>query len=144
MRDLSANKLAELIGRRRKCLTQLRDLGRKQQQLVGEGNIVDLLRLFPAKQQLIVALESIEKELAPFHEQDPQSRSWTSAEARARWRLDAEECRQLIQEVMELEQDGERQLTTRRDEVAGQLRALAAASRAHQAYRSHANMDSVR
>jgi hypothetical protein len=131
---LSTDILADLMVKRRKCLTQLRDLGVRQLQLVAAGEISNLLRVAGAKQQLIVALQALEKQLTPFHEQDPESRAWASPEARARCASDAETCRQLIQEVMVMEQDGERQMTARRDQVAGQLRSVATGGRVREAY----------
>lgn len=134
MTDLSTHNLAELMVKRRKCLTQLRDLGLRQAQLIAAGEVTELLRLASAKQQLIVALQALERGLAPFQEQDPESRPWESAEARARCASDAALCRELIQQVMTMEQEGERQMTARRDDVAHQLRSVAAGGRVREAY----------
>jgi hypothetical protein len=130
----STTRLAELVAKRRRCLEQLLELGRRQADLIAVGNMGDLMRLLAAKQQLIVALQAMERELAPYHEQDPDERTWASAEERARCAADAEHCRRLIQEVVALEQTGERQLTMRRDEAAGQLRMVKAAGRIREAY----------
>ena len=81
MTDLSTNALAELMAKRRKCLTQLRDLGLRQTELIAAGEMSDLLKLIAAKQQLIVALQSLEKRLAPFQKQDAERREWASADA---------------------------------------------------------------
>jgi hypothetical protein len=135
--DGSTTLLAELMSKRRKCLAQLRDLGLRQAQMIAAGEMPELLRLIAAKEQLIVALQAIEKQLAPFHQQAPESRAWESPAARAQCAADAEACRELVQEVMALEQDGEQQMTRRRDEVADQLRAVAAGGRVHQAYRAN-------
>jgi len=138
MSELSTNTLADLMVKRRKCLSQLRDLGQRQAQLIAAGEMADLLRLVAAKQQLIVALQALEKQLAPFHDQDPDARRWDSPEARAACAGDAEACRQLIREVMAMEHQGERQMTARRDEVANQLRSAAAGGRVREAYQAHA------
>jgi len=135
--DGSTTQLADLMVKRRKCLTQLRDLGAKQAQLIAAGEVSDLLRLVAAKQQLIVALQALERQLAPFQEQDPERRAWASAAARAACAADAEACRQLIGEVMAMEQDGERQMTVRRDEVAGQLRTATSGGRVREAYQAN-------
>jgi hypothetical protein len=96
--------------------------------------MADLMRLLAAKQQLILALQTIERDLAPYHHDDPDARLWASEGDRARCAADAEHCRRLIQEVMTLEQAGERQLTLRRDEAAGQLNAAHTGSRIRAAY----------
>ncbi len=135
--DDSTTTLADLMAKRRKCLTQLRDLGVKQALLIAAGEMTDLLRIVAAKQQLIVALQALEKQLSPFQEQDPQRRSWGSAEARARCAADAEACRQLIGEVMAMEREGERQMATRRDAMANQVRSATSGGRVREAYRAN-------
>jgi hypothetical protein len=134
MTDLATTRLAELIGKRRRCLEQLLEIGRRQADLIAVGNMADLMRLLAAKQQLILALQTIERDLAPYHDEDPDARTWPSVEARARCASDAEQCRQLIQEVMTLEQAGARQLVLRRDEAAGQLRNVHAGAKIRAAY----------
>lgn len=134
MPDLSTHTLADLMVKRRKCLTQLRDLGARQGSLIAAGEMTDLLRVVAAKQQLIVALQTIEKQLSPFHDQNAESRMWGSDEARTKCAADADACRLLIEEVMAMEQDGERQMATRRDDVAGQLKSVASGGRVREAY----------
>ncbi|MCC6493273.1 MAG: flagellar export chaperone FlgN [Pirellulales bacterium] len=134
MSELSTATLADLISKRRKCLAQLRDLGRRQEQAIAAGDMAALLRLIAAKQQLIVALQALERQLTPYHAQPPEARVWASPAMRAQCADDAEACRQLVQEVMALEQQGERQMTQRRDAAASQLRAAVHAGRVREAY----------
>ncbi|BBO34021.1 flagellar export chaperone FlgN [Lacipirellula parvula] len=136
MHNNSTKLLADLVSKRRKCLTQLRELGTRQMQMIAAGEMADLLRLVAAKQQLIVALQAIEQQLQPFHAEAPESRQWESSEARARCAADAEACRILIQEVMAMEQAGEQQMVERRDLVAAQLRTAATGSRVRDAYQA--------
>lgn len=138
MLEHSTNLLADLVAKRRKCLVQLRDLGVRQSQMIAGGEMAELLRLVAAKQQLIVALQAIEQQLAPFHDQEPEQRRWDSPELRARCAADAEACRQLIQEVMAMEQAGERQMIERRDAVATQLRTVVSGGKVRDAYQAHA------
>lgn len=138
MLEHSTNLLADLVAKRRKCLVQLRDLGVRQSQMIADGEMAELLRLVAAKQQLIVALQAIEQQLAPFHEQEPEQRRWDSAELRARCAADAEACRLLIHEVMAMEQAGERQMIERRDAVATQLRTVVSGGKVRDAYQAQA------
>jgi len=115
---------------------QLRDLGRKQAELIAQGDMAPLLRLLGAKNQLIVALQTIEQGLNPFHEQNPEDRTWPTEEARQQSAHQAAQCRQLLDEVMQLEQNNEQQMTLRRDQVASQLQAAQAASTARTAYQA--------
>ncbi len=137
MAELTTTRLAELIGKRCRCLVQLRDLGRKQAELIADGDLGALMRILSAKQELIAALEALERELKPFHDQTPESREWASPAARAACAADAEECRRLLAEVMTIEQAGERQMTMRRDGVASQLQSLGAAARVREAYQAN-------
>ena len=86
MAELNTNILADLIAKRHHCLVKLRDLGLKQLELIAAGDMGPLLRLLSAKDQWIVAVQTIEKELAPYHDQDPEARVWASEEARSQWR----------------------------------------------------------
>ncbi|HMO83670.1 MAG TPA: hypothetical protein PKC18_01990 [Lacipirellulaceae bacterium] len=137
MNDHSTKRLAELVGNRRRCLEQLLNLGRRQVDLVSLGNMSDLMRLLAAKQQLIAALQSLEKELAPFHEQEPDDRVWESSVVRSQCAADADACRRLILEVVDLEQGCEKQITFRRDEAASKLRNVESGSMIRAAYSKH-------
>lgn len=133
---LQASKLADLIAKRHTCLLQLRKLGLKQSELISAGDMGTLLRLISAKNQLIVAMQAIEKELAPFHEQDPEGRQWSSPDARAACADQAAHCKVLLEEVMRLEQENEKLMALRRDQVANQLQVAQAASTARGAYQA--------
>jgi hypothetical protein len=137
MPSLPTTQLAELVARRRRCLTQLRDAGLRQAELIAAGDMADLLRLCAAKQQLIAALQALETQLAPFHAENPDERTWESPEARARCAADADVCRRLIGEVKAMEQDGERQITQRPDEDARRLQMAGSAGRVRQAYQNN-------
>ena len=114
----------------------MRDLGRKQADLISAGDMNALLRLIAAKNQLMVALQSIETQLAPFHAEDPDSRQWESPEKRAASGVLAAECNQLLEEVMVLERDNEEKMTHKRDQVVNQLQVAQAATIARGAYQA--------
>lgn len=135
--DLSTDKLAELVEKRHACLVQLHKLGEKQSEFIISGEISSLLRLLSVKNQLIVALQSIEQQLGPFHEQDPDQRQWASAEEHQKCSAQAAECSQLLERVMRLESENEAKMTQRRDQIAQQLQTAqnsASARRAYQGY----------
>jgi|GEM_PF-1195939 len=132
----TTDQLAALIAQRRQCLMQLRDIGRKQSELIATGEMDPLLRLLAAKQQLLTALQSLEQNLAPYHDEDPQQRVWPSPDARARCAQQAADCRVLLEEVMRLEKKNEQQIALRRDEVASQLQSIHTASLVRGAYQA--------
>ncbi len=136
MSEHSTDQLAALVAGRRQCLLQMRDLSRKQSELIATGQMDPLLRLLAAKQQLLTALQTMERNLAPYHDQDPEQRIWTSPEARAQCTRQAADCKRLLEEIMQLEKQNEQQITLRRDEVASQLQTVHSASVARGAYQA--------
>lgn len=137
MNPLSTDKLAALIEQKLRVLTQLRDVGMQQIELVESGDTTNLLKLLAAKQHLIGALQAAEGELAPFRDEDPEGRQWPTAEARTRCAAQAEECNHLLSQVVQLEKQSEDQMIARRDQVASQLHQVNSASRASGAYAAH-------
>ncbi len=136
MTNLTSDKLAEHIAQRHTCLVQLHKLGVKQAELVTSGEIGSLLRLLSVKNQLIVALQAIEQQLGPFHDQDPEARVWSNPAARERCARQAAECQTLLEEIMQMERDNEQKMTERRDHVASQLQAAQSATTARRAYQT--------
>jgi flagellar biosynthesis/type III secretory pathway chaperone len=130
----STKKLAELIGRKRDVLLQLADVGQRQRRIVEDGDTTTLLQLLAAKQKLISALQDLEREMAPYHVEDPDSRIWPSNEDRARCAEQAAECNQLLEQVVALEKQSADRMTARKNEVAAQLRHVYAAGQARDAY----------
>jgi hypothetical protein len=140
----STDQLAKLILQRRQCLTQMRDLGHKQSELIATGEMGSLLRLLAAKQHLLNAMQAIEQELAPFHEEDPEKRVWPSPESRLQTAQHSDQCRQLLAEVIQLEKNNEQQITIRRDEIASQLHLANTASTARGAYQAQQTATAAR
>jgi hypothetical protein len=134
--ELNSKTLADLIAKRHHCLVKLRDLGLKQAELIAAGDMGPLLRLLAAKNQWIVAVQTIEKELTPYHEQDPEKRVWASKDARSQCASQALQCKQLLDEVMQMELQNEQKMTERRDQVANQLQMAHAAGSVCSAYQA--------
>jgi hypothetical protein len=132
--------LADLIRAKCECLSQLRDLGRKQWELIDDGNMTALLDLLALKQKPIVQLQRIEKALDPFRQQDPEKRAWTAPEARAACAEDIQQCDLLLAEVIKNEKFCEAALIRRRDETANQLQGAHVAGYARQAYAGTADL----
>lgn len=135
--DLSTDKLASLIGKRHACLMQLYKLGVKQSEMIASGEISSLLRLLAVKNQLIVALQSIEQQLAPYHEQNPEDRQWASEEEHQECSLQAKQCRELLDQVMRLESENEMKMMQRRNHISRQLQTAQSSASARKAYHAH-------
>src|SRR5437867_4332602 len=80
---LPTDQLAELVGRKHECLSQLHELGQQQLALVEASDLTALMHLLSTKQQLIAALKQIEVGLDPFRCEKPEERVWRSAAERA-------------------------------------------------------------
>jgi hypothetical protein len=137
MAEQATGQLAILVERKHCCLAQLRDLGLQQRRLIEEGDMAPLLRLLASKQHVIETLQSVEHDLGPFRNDDPEARVWDSPQDRARCAAQAAECRDLLEEVVRLERANESLMTHRRAAVADRLQQVHAAARASSAYRVH-------
>jgi hypothetical protein len=126
--------LAELIRGKRECLLQLRDLGRRQIELIDEGNITALLEVLTAKQRPLERLQQIERALDPFRGQDPDRRRWPTSEDRRLCTEQLQQCERLLAEIISQERCSEGALLQRRDEAASRLQEAHFAGQAREAY----------
>jgi hypothetical protein len=127
-------RLTALVSKKHEVLVRLRDVGRKQMDLVDGGDVAALLALLGAKQQLIAGLQALELELRPYYTEDPEQRAWPSAERKAECRRYAEECNALLEEIVAMEKQGAEKMTVRRNLVAEQLQQAHAATQVRNAY----------
>jgi len=134
---LSTKQLSDLIRRKHVVLVELCDVGRRQKDIVERGDTATLLKLLATKQTMIAVLQQVERELVPFHADDPETRTWTSPEERTQCAQQAAECNRLLQEIVELERHCAERMTTRRNEVAAQLQQVNAAGQARDAYEAN-------
>lgn len=130
----STEILADLIRRKHQLLSQLRDVGGRQMELVAGGDTASLLKLLAAKQNLIATLQSVEREMAPFHAEDPDARVWRTPEDRAMCARQAAECNALLQEVLRMEKLSAETMTARRNEVAEKLQQVHVAAQVRTSY----------
>jgi flagellar biosynthesis/type III secretory pathway chaperone len=134
MPTLSTTLLTDLIRRKHDVLVELCAVGRRQREIVERGETTALLELLAAKQTMIALLQQVERDLAPFHAENPDQRIWVSADDRQQCAEQAAECNRLLAEVVELERASAERLAVRRNDVAAQLRQVYAAGQARDAY----------
>lgn len=132
----STELLAELIRKKHQVLMQLREIGRRQTDLVTGGEIAALLTLLGGKQQLIAGLQALEAQLKPYYAQNPDTRTWRSPADRALCAQLANECNVLLEEVVSLEKSSAEKMNVRKSEVAEQLNQAHAASHVRSAYQA--------
>ncbi len=131
---LSPQHLASLVRQKRSLLEQLRTLCENQKQTIEADDAERLLRILTAKQKLLSGLERIEQELAPFRDQDPETRPWKSEQERQACRADVQASEKLWETILELESLCGKELEERRQALAKRLSAAQAQSNARQAY----------
>jgi hypothetical protein len=127
-------RLVELINGKHQVLLRLRDLGRRQTDLVASGDTTSLLKLLAVKQQLIGGLQELERELVPYYEENPERRSWQTSQQRAQCAQQAADCNELLQEIVGMEKSSAEHMTARRNEAAEQLQNVHAATQVRSAY----------
>ena len=131
---IETDLLVELITKKHDVLVQLRELSRRQSDLIAEGQMSKLLNLLATKQTLLNQVQQFDRQLAPFREQEPEDRVWRRPEDRLHCRQVAQRCESLIGEIMIVEKQSEAELTVRRDQVAAKLQGMHTASEARKAY----------
>ena len=117
----ATQQLYRLICQQREVLSELKHFAEVQQKIVQQNELGKLVSLLAAKQKAIQRLQEIDRNLAPFQDQDPESRVWSSEEQRDECRRIAKECPRLLAEVMKLEQTAEETLTAQRETISQQI-----------------------
>ena len=140
MESLDTDQLTDLVGKRLKCISRLRDLSRRQQQLIRDSDMDKLLGLLAAKKRLFDALGQVDRQLDPFRAQDPEKRPWRCVEDRQRCARAVQCCDRLLSEIRQLERQSEQLLITRRDELAATLQGAHTAQTARGAYAAHTTL----
>jgi hypothetical protein len=134
----STERLATLIGAKLQVLEVLARLARRQLELIEAADMTGLIKLLAAKQSVMNQLQRLEQELAPFRDEDPERRCWTSPSERAACQAQAERCNGFLAEVMQLESRAETAMISRRELAAAALAEVENGSAARFAYVSHA------
>jgi len=129
-----ASQLAAAIARKAELLELLHKLGEAQLALVNAGDMSRLMQVLASKESLLTQLQLVERQLDPFREQDPERRTWPSAEARRRCQDDANRCAALLAQIVSLEKQSEAEMTRRREATAAQLQATYGSREAQGAY----------
>ena len=73
MTNLPTDILMQLVRAKYTCLVQLRDLGRRQLELIDQGNVTGLLDALSVKQKPLSDIQRIEKALGPVSRARPRA-----------------------------------------------------------------------
>jgi anti-sigma factor ChrR (cupin superfamily) len=79
-------------------------------------------------------LQALDRDLAPYQQQTPQSRQWSSPAERTRCQQQAARCEAVLREILLIEKQAEEQMTQQRDAVAQRLATFNQSAQAARAY----------
>jgi flagellar biosynthesis/type III secretory pathway chaperone len=130
----NTEQLAALVAAKQQVLEILVRLSQRQVEVIDAGDMTLLMKLLAGKHTVMSQLQTIERELAPFRDQDPDQRTWRSPGERTACQARAEQCNTLLAEAMELERRAEAAMLDRRDAAAVALAAIQIGSDAKAAY----------
>ncbi len=135
---LNTDQLAELIQIKRRILEQIRELTRRQPEIIEQSDLTQLMNILSVKGRLMNELQRTERLLDPFRSQDPDKRAWRTQADRDACREESKTCDLLLKEIMLVEKQCETELSNHRDQIQHRLHAAHDASQANQAYASSA------
>ena len=128
------NILAALIQKKHECLVQLCELGQRQWEVIQESDITKLLDVLSVKQRVLLELQRMQRLMAPYRNQTPEERCWSSPELRERCARQLRECEELLQKIVRQEKQSEQEMIRRRDEAAARLEGFHQTRHASAAY----------
>ena len=128
------NRLAALIAAKVQVLEILARLSRRQLALIDAGEMTALVKLLASKQTVMAQLQTLEGQLQPFRDDDPDARVWQTPADRAACQVQANQCNALLAEALRLEKQAEEAMLRRRDAAAVELAVVHTGSDARSAY----------
>ena len=132
--ELPTDRLAQLIGKKLAVLERIREISRRQLEVVDVSEPSELMTVLAGRDRLLKVLHAIEREIDPFRGEDPDQRVWRSPEARRACRQAADRSDALLDEIMLFDKQVESELRRRRDHTAEQLNAAQSATQARKAF----------
>lgn len=130
----STEHLARLVSAKLQVLKILCQLAERQLAMVEQGEMTGLIKVLGAKQTVLTQLQTLDHELGPYRDDDPESRCWASPAARAACQEEANAANSLAARSLALERQAEGLMVARRDAAGQALAALQNAVDARTAY----------
>src|SRR5690349_10451362 len=126
--------LLEIAALRLGLLEQLHALGRRQLELIDQGDMTQLINVLSAKHHVLAELQQTEKRLDSFRGQDSDARHWRTEALRERCAGVIGKSDQLLSGLLEQEKLAETRLERHRDDAAKRLQLAHSAGQARSAY----------
>jgi len=129
-------KLQELGNLKLHLLRSARELSIQQIEVMQSDDVATLLTVLSRKSEILDTLKTLQKELDPYRNQEPEDRIWDSAEEQASCRKIFEEIDRLLEELSQMDNQALDQMTHQRDAMASQIAQFATAEAVQNAYAS--------
>lgn len=129
-------KLQELGNLKLHLLRSARELSIQQVEVMQSDDVATLLTVLSRKSEILDTLKTLQKELDPYRNQQPEDRRWDSAEGQAACRTTFEEIDRLLEELSQMDNQALDQMTQQRDAMASQIAQFATAEAVQNAYAS--------
>ncbi len=129
-----AAELATLLERQLSLYESVRDLSRRQKEVIGEGNSALLLRLLAEKQDIITMIDELSRRAKPLREWWEERRDSLPVECRNRLEPIGEKLRGILGEIVQLEDEGQSALASAKDETGGKVAKMQMGKAMHKAY----------
>ncbi len=133
-KQTSTERLVTLFETKLHLLQEMQALSLEQSSLVEKHEMTSLMTLLSRKQQLMESLQRVQLEMAPYRDEDPESRVWESPDRRQACRALVAECDKLTQWLIVQENQSIAQMDAQRDGMQSQIQQNAAASQVQRAY----------
>jgi hypothetical protein len=134
--SFGTKKLQELGSLKLHLLRSARELSIQQFEVMQSDDVSTLLTVLSRKSELLDTLRTLQKDLDPYREQQPEDRHWDSEEERLACRKTFEEIDRLLEELTQMDNQALEQMTKQRDAMASQIAQFATAEAVHNAYAS--------
>jgi hypothetical protein len=134
--SFGTKKLQELGSLKLHLLRSARELSIQQFEVMHSDDVTTLLTVLSRKSELLDTLRTLQKDLDPYREQQPEARHWDSEEERLACRKTFEEIDRLLEELTQMDNQAIEQMTQQRDAMASQIAQFATAEAVQNAYAS--------
>ena len=130
-----AGVLIEGLDREQEVYVALRELSRRQDEIIAsQGQVETLLEVLGRKQALLSEVEAIERRLRPVKDAWEQERETQPSELRVQVETRVRALRDVLGEVVALEERGRTELARQQQAVAAEIRNVGRTRQAHHAY----------
>lgn len=129
-----AQRLLELLEAEESIYREVLDLSSRQIQVIDRGEPAELLTLLAQKQKRIEAIDRLSAEIVPLRERCEAEREKIPSEMRQALEEALRRLREILAEIVALENEGEKRLQRAKDAAGNEIETLQRGKAMHKAY----------